>query len=203
MVLLCAGDGEPHLSVDETLIYQWSKTQSGWTGLFVFVAIVVVGAITGGLGAVGLTATNLATVSWTAGALAGAAAGAVGGLVATGGSPTTNTTADFTPFNDSSYELSAAGGYADDQKEIAARTFSNWLSPDIMNTPGGVQVFAGKIDFRKALACGGATKATDACSTPAITQVGMDDPRFNQVYKEMFTFPNKDLQKHTYPYTAD
>ncbi|MFO0753577.1 MAG: hypothetical protein U0411_09675 [Thermodesulfovibrionales bacterium] len=43
--------GNHTFPVDETLIYQWSKTQSGWTGLFVFVAIVVVGAITGGAGA--------------------------------------------------------------------------------------------------------------------------------------------------------
>ncbi len=195
--------GNHTFPVDETLIYQWTKTESGWTGLFVFVACVVVGVLTGMAGAVFLNTAFDLTLSLTYAGLAGGAAGAVGGLIASGGNPTTSTTAHFTPFSNSSYELSDADTLEGDQAEIASRTFSNWLSPEIMSTPGGVQVFASQIDFRKALACGGASKATDACATPAITEVGMNDPRFNQVYREMFHFPHKELQKHTYPYAAD
>jgi len=39
--------GNHNFPVDETLIYEWSQTKSGWTGFFVFVAMVVAGAIIG------------------------------------------------------------------------------------------------------------------------------------------------------------
>jgi hypothetical protein len=46
-----------------------------------------------------------------------------------------------------------SGSMSGDAKEVAIRTFGSWLSPEIINTPGGIQVFATKIDVRKALAC--------------------------------------------------
>jgi hypothetical protein len=40
--------GDHSFPVDETLIYEWSQSKSGWTGLFVFLASVVIGAALGG-----------------------------------------------------------------------------------------------------------------------------------------------------------
>ncbi|MDA8172063.1 MAG: hypothetical protein M0Z48_09605 [Nitrospiraceae bacterium] len=190
--------GHHTFPVDETLIYQWTKTQSGWTGLFVFVAAIALGAITGG---VGFGALGMGT--WP-GALEGAGFGAVGGLVATGFSPTTSTTAQITPFAYSAYQLNPSTAWSGDQKQIANNTYNRWLSPDVFSTPpigGGVQLFATKIDFRKALACGGASQATDACTSAAITSLPMSDARYNSVFGEMFNFPQRDLQKYNYPYT--
>ncbi len=194
-VSIVSVQGNHTFPVDETLIYQWSQSQSGWTGLFVFVAVVVVFALAGGVG-------GFLLGEPLAGVFAGAAVGGIGGLAASGFSPTTDSVADITPFYDSSYSLDTSGNYSGDAAEVAKRTFAAWLSPDIMNTPGGVQVFATNIDIRKALACGGASHATVDCTTPAITQIGMDDPRFNSVYTEMFSFPNKELQKYKYPFTT-
>ena len=171
-----------------------------WTGLFVFVASIALGAITGGAGGLALSGGfDFTSVA------AGAAVGAVGGLVATGFSPTTSTTAQITPFAYSAYQLNPSTAWSGDQKQIANNTYNQWLSPDVFSTPpigGGVQLFAIKIDFRKALACGGASQATDACTTAAITSLPMSDPRYNSVFGEMFNFPQRDLQKYNYPYTT-
>jgi len=35
--------GQHNFPVDETLIYEWTNSQSGWTGLFVFVGMLVIG----------------------------------------------------------------------------------------------------------------------------------------------------------------
>ena len=62
----------------------WAAGRLFSSGLFVFVASIALGAITGGAG--WLAATQNFTLN---AALVGAGAGAVGGLVATGFSPTT------------------------------------------------------------------------------------------------------------------
>ena len=92
-----------------------------------------------------------------------------------------------------------------DAKAIAQRTFSNWITPEALNTPGGFQVFASKIDIRRAAECGSASRATDACTanpTSSIVVIPMDDPRFKTIYEEMFYSSHKMLQKYKYPFTT-
>ncbi|MCL4492814.1 MAG: hypothetical protein M1510_13120 [Nitrospirae bacterium] len=197
--------GDHSFPVDETLIYQWSQTKSGWTGFFVFISVMVVGALLGGLGAIGLTQAGLMNANFLAGALVGGGVGGIGGLVASGFSPTTSTTAHITPFAFSAYQLNPSDAMSGDSKEIASRTFDNWTKPDIMGTPGGVQIFASKLDIRRAALCGGASYATDACSANAassIVDIPMSDPRFKTIYEEMFSNPSKELMKYKYPYTS-
>ena len=193
--------GNHNFPVDETLIYEWSQTKSGWTGFFVFVAMLVAGAIigtlTGGTALLGLNALQ--------GALAGAAFGGIGGLVASGFSPTTSTTAHLTPYNNSAYQLDPSINMSGDAKAIADRTHANWIMPDAQNTPGGVQQFVAKIDIRRAAECGSASRATDACTanpTSSIVVIPMDDPRFKTIYEEMFYSSHKMLQKYKYPFTT-
>lgn len=69
---------------------------------------------------------------------------------------------------------------------------------DHQNTPGGVQTFVQKIDYRKALACGGHSKTSD-CDSPAIEQLPLSDPRAKALHKEMFD-KHDDLRKHRYPF---
>ena len=185
------------IPIDQMLVYQWSEKQSGFTGLFVFIAITVLGALTGAAG--GLLGTTI--MGDLAGSIAtGAAAGAVGGLIASGFSPTTNTTADITPFVDSSYDFSQPN-LSGDQATVAQRTDSIWLNSSPDSTPGGYQRFVVNMDYRKALACGGASHATSDCMASAITQIGQDDPRWKTLYDEMFINPRKDLQQYTYPFS--
>ncbi len=198
----------------EILLYQWSKSQSGFTGLFVFIACIVIMAvggaaigalIPGGAGAGGGAGATAGAASsaglnavWT-GALIGGSAGAVGGLVASGFSPTTQTTADITPFFDSSYDLTTPSTTGDGAI-VASRTDAQWLNAAFDATPCKYGTFIGKIDLRQALACGGASH-TKGCGATVVTQIGSDDPRFKQVYNEMFHQPTRDLQQYNYPYT--
>ncbi len=190
--------GNHNFPVDETLIYEWSQTKSGWTGFFVFVASVVVfaalGALTGGTGLI-------AGLNSLQGALAGAAVGGMGGLVASGFSPTTSTTARLTPYSYSAYQLDPSTNMSGDAKAIADRTRANWIMPDAQNTPGGVQQFVTKIDIRRAAECGSASRATDACTanpTSSIVVIPMDNPRFKTIYDEMFYSAHKMLQKYKF-----
>lgn len=121
-------------------------------------------------------------------------------LVASGFSPTTSTTAHFTPYAHSAYELTPS--LAGDAAQVASRTFAQWVTPGPMSTPGGFSVFATRIDFRKALACGGASHATDSCGASPIETVGMNDARFASMVNEMYHIPTRELQKHNYPYTS-
>ena len=147
--------------------------------------------------------------------------------MASGFSPGTNTTASITPFNDSKTNTQAtvtstpytpvitsaatapyhypseesSPSLSGDAAQVAANTDSVWLSPDMWDTPssgGGVELFASQIDYRAALACGGANNA--ACGQ-IVTTIGANDPRFNEVYHTMFSFPQKTLEKENYPFT--
>ena len=124
------------------------------------------------------------------------------GLVATGGSPTTGTTADITPFYDSSYQLSPASSYisGSQQQTIQQNTDSQWLSVDLANTPGGLQTIVTELDLRKALACGG---PSGNCVTPVVSQISKGDPQYQQVINSMFRQPTKILEQNIYPYSAD
>jgi hypothetical protein len=188
--------GNHSFPVDETLIYEWSETKSGWTGFFVLVASVVIGAALGayfGPAIIGGIQT---------GALAGGGLGAIGGLIASGFSPTTNTTAQLTPFSYSAYQLDPSSSMSGDAKAIADRTRSNWVMPDAQNTPGGVQRFIMKLDMRKILRAGSvsATNNVSDDTSSSVEVVRGDDPRFNTIYNEMFYNPSKTLQKYKYPY---
>ena len=187
--------------VDPIVVYQWSQSVSGLTGLFVFLVCIVIFAVGGGALGYALGGQNLA------GAAIGAAVGAVAGVVAAGGSPTTGTIASITPFVNSSfhYTLPSMSG---DAQIVAGRIDPIWLDADnaggapqpIDQTPGGVGSFVVSIDARKALACGGASQ-TAACTNPAVTQIGPNDPRWKTVYDSMFHQPAKDMQNSIYPYT--
>jgi hypothetical protein len=189
--------GNHSFPVDETLIYQWSRTKSGWTGLAVFLGGLVLGALLGGIGsfAFGSALTNIA---------AGAAIGGIGGLVASGFNPTTSVTAQFTPFIYSKYQLDPSSAWSGDAKRVADETFSKWLTPDVQNTPGGVSVFVSRIDMRKAVLCGGASQ-TQSCNpsvSDAVVQVHADDPRYWSIFKEMFHHASQELMKYKYPFTT-
>jgi hypothetical protein len=187
--------GEHTFPVDETLIHEWSQSKSGWTGLFVFIASVVIGALLGGVGVLaGIGNANLA--------LAGAAIGGIGGLVASGFSPTTSVTAHFTPFVHSAYQLDPSAAMSGDAKVVADRTRSNWVMPNAQNTPGGVQRFIMKLDMRKILRAGSVSNvnAVSDDGSFAIEVVKGSDPKFNTIYNEMFYKPHEKLQKHKYPY---
>jgi len=89
------------------------------------------------------------------------------------------------------------------RKEIANRTLDQWIKPEVQSTPGGVSVFVSKIDFRRAVLCGSASKATDACTenpSSSVVNIPMGDSRFKSVFEEMFSNPTKDLMKYKYPY---
>lgn len=182
--------------MDETLIYQWSQTKSGWTGFAVFLGSIALGALLGGLG-------GWAFGSSFYGVLAGGAAGAVGGLIASGFSPTTSTTAQFTPFIYSKYQLDPSQAWSGDAKAVADNTFNQWLNTPVQSTPGGVSVFVSKIDMRKAVLCGGAsnTAQCDPAVSGSVVQVYADDPRFWSVYNEMFRHASQDLMRYKYPFT--
>jgi len=191
--------------VQEQLIYSWSKSWSGWTGLFVLVAIMVLaivacavaGAALGALGALGSSIDSLGGALIGAGV--GGAVGGVGGLTASGFSPSTAVTANFTPFSDSSYQLDPSQTAAGDALMVANNTRSQWITPDIAATGGGVQTFVENINIQNALACGGASR-TDSCSG-VLTEIGPNDSRWSEAYKEMFFFPHKELERYNYPYT--
>ncbi len=210
--------GDHNFPVDETLIYQWSQSKSGWTGFFVFIASVVIGAAMGAAG-------GWAMGPMLQGLLIGEAAGAVTGLAATGFSPSTSVTARMPGLNpfvivgeallpgasiplslltgNTAYQLDPATGMSGDAKAIADRTLDAWLKPNVQNTPGGVQVFVSKIDFRRAALCGSASRATDACTenpTSLVVDVPMGDSRFKTIFDEMFSNPTKDLMQYKYPF---
>jgi hypothetical protein len=194
--------GDHNFPVDETLIYQWSQSKSGWTGFFVFIASVALGAALGaasfGLG-LSLSPTLLHAV------IAGEIMGEISALIATGFSPTTSVTARMPGIipEYTAYQLNPSTGMSGDAKAIADRTLDAWLKPNVQSTPGGVQVFVSKIDFRRAALCGSASKATDACTeNPAnsVVDVPMGDSRFKTIFEEMFSNPTKELMQHKYPY---
>jgi hypothetical protein len=187
--------GEHTFPVDETLIHEWSQSKSGWTGLFVFIGSIVIGALTGGLGGFALQGISI-------NALTGAAVGGIGGLIASGFSPTTSTTAHFTPFVYSAYQLDPSTAMSGDAKAIADKTRSNWVMPNAQNTPGGVQRFIMKLDMRKILRAGSVSNvnAVSDDSSFAIEVVKGSDPKFDTIYNEMFYKPHEKLQKHKYPY---
>ena len=184
--------GEHNFPVDETLIHQWSQSQSGWTSIFIFVVMVVVGAFTGGAGLL-----NVLSI----GTLQGAGLGAIGSLIATGGNVNTTTVARFTPFVHSAYELQAPlTGHG---RTVADNTFNKWLRPEVYNTPGGMQVFVQRIDFRRAALCGGAHKATDDClasPTSSIVEIPMGDPRFQGIWDGLWRHESHVLQRHRDPF---
>jgi hypothetical protein len=190
--------GNHNFPLDETLVYQWSQTKSGWTGFAVFLGSILIGAITGGLGGlIGLG--NPLTI-----ALGGGAVGAIGGLIASGFSPTTSTTAYFTPFVYSKYQLNPSAAWSGDAKAVADRTFDQWLRPDVQNTPGGVGVFVSRIDMRKAVLCGSPSN-TDNCNPEVdqpVVQVHGTDPRFWSIFNEMFHHASQYLMKYKYPFEA-
>jgi hypothetical protein len=101
------------------------------------------------------------------------------------------------------YQLDPSTGMSGDAKAIADRTLDAWLKPNVQNTPGGVQAFVSKIDFRRAALCGSASKATDACTenpSDSIVDISMGDQRFKTIFDEMFSNPTKDLMQYKYPY---
>jgi hypothetical protein len=154
----------------------------------------VLGALTGGLG--GLLAIQGSSI------LVGAAVGGIGGLIASGFSPTTSTTAHFTPFVHSAYQLDPSTAMSGDAKVVADRTRSNWVMPNAQNTPGGVQRFIMKLDMRKILRAGSVSNvnAVSDDSSSAVEVVKGSDPKFNTIYNEMFYKPHENLKKHKYPY---
>jgi len=190
--------GNHSFPLDETLVYKWSKTKSGWTGFAVFLGSILIGAITGGLGGlIGVTETSIQ------GALIGGAIGGIGGLVASGFSPSTSVTAHFTPFVYSKYQLDPSASWKGDAKKVADHTFDQWLRPDVQNTPGGVGVFVSRIDMRKAVLCGGASKTAtcDPSVSDPVVQVHGTDPRFWSIFNEMFHHASQELMKYKYPFT--
>jgi len=192
--------GNHTFPVDEFLVYQWSKTKSGWTGLAVFLGSILIGAITGGIGSL----INIPGLGGITGVLGGAAVGAIGGLVASGFSPTTSTTAHFTPFVYSKYQFDPSTAWSGDAKAVADRTFDQWLRPDVQNTPGGVGVFVSRIDMRKAVLCGSPSN-TDNCNPEVdqpVVQVHGTDPRFWSIFNEMFHHASQYLMKYKYPFEA-
>lgn len=80
-----------------------------------------------------------------------------------------------------------------------------WLKPDAQSTPGGVGVFVSRIDVRKAVLCGGAsrTASCDPSVGDAVVQVPASDPRYWQVFSEMFRHASQDLMKYKYPFTTE
>ncbi len=207
VVFLQVGGQGANFPVDEALIYQWSQSKSGMSGWFVLTVIIFTFAIGGAAVGAALSGTSDAIL---AGAVSGAAVGAVAGVIATGGGQT-GQMAYITPFVDSSYDPSTPN-LSGDEAIYSANTTSEWLDKNFDQTaisnsygtyPDAAGTFIVNIDARKALACGGASKtaATANCTTPAITQINMSDPRFKKVYDEMFHQPVKDLQQSVYPYT--
>jgi hypothetical protein len=191
--------GEHTFPVDETLIHEWRDRRSGWTGLFVFLASIVLGALTGGLGA-------LAGIGGTGQmALAGAAVGGVGGLIASGFNPSIHQSARFTPFVHSAYQLNPAADMTGDARVIADATRNNWVMPDPQRTPGGVERFILRLDKRKILRAGTTANvnAMPDDRSSAIEIVRGDDPRFNTIFNEMFYKPHERLQRHVYPWIHD
>jgi len=181
------------------LVYQWSKTKSGWTGLAVFLGSILLTAFTFGTG-------NLFVYGGIPlqAILTGAAVGAIGGLVASGFSPTTSVTARFTPFVYSRYQFDPSAAWSGDAKKVADETFDKWLRPDVQNTPGGVGVFVSRIDMRKAVLCGSPSN-TDNCNPEVdqpVVQVHGTDPRFWSIFNEMFHHASQYLMKYKYPFEA-
>ncbi len=181
--------GDHTFPVDETLIHQWTRSQSGWTGIFVFFTMFVVGLLLPGLGH----------------ALIGGAIGGFAGLMATGFNPSTNVTAHFTPFVNSVYQLDPSRYMSGDARVIADLTRDRWVMPDPQRTPGGVERYIMKIDKRKILRAGTVTNvnAIPGDRSSAIEVVGGDDPRFNTIFNEMFYKPHRTLQQHKYPFVHD
>lgn len=174
-------------------IDQFTYSQSGFSGLFVFIASVVLGALTGGAGGLALGSMY--------GVAAGAGAGAIGGLIATGGSPTLSQTAKITPFQYSAYSLAPA--VSGEMASVSSDTQSEWLDPaPQLTTPvgSGVSEYVTEINYQRAMGCGGAGNTVN-CTTTVAT-IPMSDPRFKTVMSSMFNFPNKILQQSVYPYTT-
>jgi hypothetical protein len=189
--------GNHTFPVDEFLVYQWSKTKSGWTGLAVFLGSLLIGMFTAGIG-------NLFSGGGFIGILEGAAIGGIGGLIASGFSPTTSVTAHFTPFVYSKYQLDPSAAWEGNAKKVADETFDKWLRPDVQNTPGGVGVFVSRIDMRKAVLCGSPSN-TDNCNPEVdqpVVQVHGTDPRFWSIFNEMFHHASQELMKYKYPFEA-
>ena len=182
----------------ETLVYERSESKSGWTGLFVFLGMVAAGVLSGGF-AVWSGLANATSLTALQSVLTGAGVGAVAGLIAVGGAQNVNldTTAKFTPFKYSAYELDPSKDMSGDAKAVAQKTASQWLMPDVDKTPGAVQSFIWQIDWRRVLACGG---MDPACTESPIEEIPMTDPRWKQVYDSMFYRPHEVLQKYKYPY---
>lgn len=189
--------GNHTLPQEEFVVYDWKQKKSGWTGIFVFLVIVVLFVLA--LATAGVAFTSTLGTSGFQGALAGLAVGSIAGLIATGGSPTTNTTAWFTPFSKSSYQLAPLPPPGD-ALTVGNETRSKWIAAPDEATPGGFSSHIGTINFKRALACGGASKSTPACVAPAVSTLSMNDTRFNQVFSDMFWFPSQFLQKHKQPF---
>jgi hypothetical protein len=187
------------------LPYYQQQTQSGWSGLFCFLAIIVVFALSGiGLGEL-LGADVLNLVQGIGLDLAGGVGGGIGlgaALITTGGNPATPT-ADITPFVDSSYSLTQqalAKMSTPDQVQIQGQTDQLWLSPNMGSTPGGFQTVVTALDLRKPLSCGG---PSGDCVAPIVSQIGMGDSQFEKVINSMFRQPTKILENNAYPYSAE
>ena len=191
--------GNHNFPVDEILVYKWSKTKKGWTGFAVFLGSLLLGALTGGL----LSYTGVLSLGSLNAIAAGSAVGAIGGLIASGFSPTTSVTAQFTPFVYSRYQFDPSTAWSGDSRKVADRTFAQWLRPDVQSTPGGVGVFVSRIDMRKAVLCGGASRTNmcDPSVSNAVVQVHADDPNFWNVFNEMFQHSSQYLMQYKYPFT--
>lgn len=86
---------------------------------------------------------------------------------------------------------------------MADNTRSRWVMPDPQATPGGVQKFVMSIDYRKIVKAGSNTTMDTVGNdtSPAITVISEDDPRFHGVFNEMFKKPYEELKKHKYHYS--
>jgi len=191
--------GNHSFPVDETMVYQDSKSKKGWSTLFVVILAIVAFAIVAATGGAALGALNIFEAGILESLAAGAAVGAVAGLINTGGKMDTSNVAKISPMNKSTYQLAptATGDYG---PIVAQRTEANWVMPDIRNTQGGVQTFVTKIDFARALACGGASHSDDTCTAPAVETISAADARARGVYDEMFYHRNRLLQQTVQPF---
>jgi hypothetical protein len=162
----------------------------------VFVAAVVLGALTFGTGL-------FAQLGFTA--FTGAALGGIGGLIASGFNPSIHQSARFTPFVHSAHQLNPAAGTTGDARIIADNTRNKWVMPDPQRTSGGVERFILKLDKRKILRAGTTANvnAMPDDRSSAIEIVRGDDPRFNTIFNEMFYKPHERLQRRVYPWIHD
>gem|GEM_PF-5737820 len=170
-------------------IYEKSITKKAWTGAFVFVASLVVGALTGGIGGLALSAL-------TPGILAGGAIGGLGGLMASGFNPTTSQACSFTPFNNTATQLKPDYSSDLDKTMVQVMTYFKWLGPSI-ETSSGLAAYVMELHPKKILGCGGQAYAD--CGQMADV-IGMDDPRFASLMETMYHQPAREVREQVYPY---